>query len=55
MKNLLIHGLRDAGNLFFDTVIHKFVTSAKSTAKADLKKISTLKEADFNKLKAEAK
>ena len=33
---------------------NNFVTPAKSTAKADPKKTSTLKESDFNKLRAAA-
>ena len=38
-----------------DTITkNNFVTPAKPTAKADPKKTSTLKESDFNKLKAAA-
>ena len=41
--------------LVSDTIAkNNFVTPAKSTAKADPKKTSTLKESDFNKLRAAA-
>ena len=41
--------------LFSDTITkNNFVTPAKSTAKADPKKTSTLRESDFNKLRAAA-
>ena len=40
---------------FSDTITKSnFVTPAKSTAKADSKKTSTLRESDFNKLRAVA-
>ena len=41
--------------LVSDTILkNNFVTPAKSTAKADPRKTSTLKESDFNKLRAAA-
>ena len=52
---MLIYSLVDAKKffLFSDTITEKhFVTPAKSTAKADPKKMSMLKESSFNKLRA---
>ena len=52
---MLIHGLSVAKKLVCDTTTkNNFVTPAKSVAKADPQKTPTLKESDFNKLRAAA-